>query len=252
MQTLFVLVVMIVFAIGAASRADAQQPAAAARKGADNAETECLAKPKGLPPEGKRWAYRTNRTIKRRCWFLTDQRKESSRHAEPKPAERRVSSPRAVTPSPRRVVALDRETEEVGAEQAERSAGLTPPPPGKRDGDASPTPPRLNAHKSADVPVWFAQPLPAQRQPTPETDPFLAEPIESIQTELPIATDDRAVQASVADAGAMAEPSPAEPSASAVKNAPKPQPSSTLLLALLFGSFAVAAASIHGIVRIVR
>lgn len=257
MQTLFVLVVMIVFALGAASRADAQQPAAAAQKGAEKSEPECRAKPGGVAPEGQRWAYRTNRTIKRRCWFLTDQSKETSRKASSKRTEPRVKNPRTVELPPRRVVASDPDTDEPGAEQNEQAAELAPPP-AKPDGDASP--PRLQAQNSAGDPAWSAQPHPARPQPTPESDPFLAEPIGSAPAEL-AAADDRAPEVDVAerDTGAAPPPlaAPVESSASAVntraaKNAPKPQPSSTLLLALLFGSFAVAAASIHGIVRIVR
>jgi len=260
MQTLFVLVVMIVFALGAASRADAQQPAAAAQKSAEKTEPECRAKPGGVPPEGQRWAYQTNRTLKRRCWFLTDQSKEASRKASSKRTERRVTNPRTVEMPPRRVVASEPEADEVDADQAEQAAELTPPPPAKPDGVASPTPPRLQAQNSAGDPAWSAQPHPAQPQPTPESDPFLAEPIGSAPAEL-AAADDRAPEAELAerDTGAAPPPlaAPVESSASAVnvraaKNAPKPQPSSTLLLALLFGSFAVAAASIHGIVRIVR
>ena len=267
MQTLFVLVVMIVFALGAASRADAQQPAAAPQKGAEKSEPECRAKPGGVAPEGQRWAYRTNRTIKRRCWFLTDQSKETSRKASSKRTEPRVKNPRTVELPPRRVVASDPYTDEPGADQAEQNeqAAELAPPPAKPDGVASPTPPRLQAQNSAGDPAWSAQPHPArpqptQPQPTPASDPFLAEPIGSAPAEL-AAADDRAPEVDVAerDTGAAPPPlaAPVESSASAVntraaKNAPKPQPSSTLLLALLFGSFAVAAASIHGIVRIVR
>src|SRR5262245_3801871 len=36
------------------------------------AADECLAKPKGVAPEGKHWYYRTNRTIQRKCWYLGD------------------------------------------------------------------------------------------------------------------------------------------------------------------------------------
>src|SRR5262245_11622798 len=41
---------------------------------ADAAATadECITKPNGVAPAGKHWYYRTNREIKRKCWYLGD------------------------------------------------------------------------------------------------------------------------------------------------------------------------------------
>lgn len=46
---------------------------AATSPGAAPAADQCLAKPKGPPPSGKHWYYQTNRTTKRKCWFLADE-----------------------------------------------------------------------------------------------------------------------------------------------------------------------------------
>lgn len=40
--------------------------------------TTCHAKPKGAPPAGQWWRYRTDRKNKRRCWFLTAVGKRSA------------------------------------------------------------------------------------------------------------------------------------------------------------------------------
>ncbi len=37
------------------------------------AADECIAKPNGPAPAGKHWYYRTNREIKKKCWYLADE-----------------------------------------------------------------------------------------------------------------------------------------------------------------------------------
>jgi hypothetical protein len=37
------------------------------------AAEECIAKPNGQAPAGKHWYYRTNRELKKKCWYLADE-----------------------------------------------------------------------------------------------------------------------------------------------------------------------------------
>jgi hypothetical protein len=46
---------------------------AATSASAAPAADECLAQPKGPPPAGKHWYYRTNRAVQRKCWYLGDE-----------------------------------------------------------------------------------------------------------------------------------------------------------------------------------
>lgn len=50
------------------------------------AADECLAKPKGPAPAGQHWYYRTNREIKRKCWYLADAGEPIVASAQKKPA----------------------------------------------------------------------------------------------------------------------------------------------------------------------
>ena len=37
------------------------------------AADECIAKPNGPAPAGQHWYYRTNRELKKKCWYLADE-----------------------------------------------------------------------------------------------------------------------------------------------------------------------------------
>lgn len=58
-----------------------------------SAADECLAKPKGPAPAGKHWYYRTNREIKRKCWFLADEGAKTVAVAPPKEKEEVAPAP---------------------------------------------------------------------------------------------------------------------------------------------------------------
>jgi hypothetical protein len=59
---------------------------AAAPVSAAPAADECLAKPTGPPPSGKHWYYQTNRTTRRKCWYLADAGAKVVKPSRPKEA----------------------------------------------------------------------------------------------------------------------------------------------------------------------
>jgi hypothetical protein len=73
-------------------------------------EAECLAGPKGTPPEGSHWFYGTDHGNNRKCWFLGDAQQkraitkrvavaEKPVHRKPKPAmPRQIADARAELP----------------------------------------------------------------------------------------------------------------------------------------------------------
>jgi hypothetical protein len=52
----------------------ASAPLATVSHSATGAADDCLAGPKGQAPQGAHWYYRVERTTKRHCWYLADQR----------------------------------------------------------------------------------------------------------------------------------------------------------------------------------
>src|SRR5947209_19231758 len=93
----------------------AGMPLATVSHGAVPAADDCPSKPKGLAPEGSHWYYRIDRTSKRHCWYLGDQRERLSRAkpqnsapiADPATPQKETSTQRPVAdthaglPSPR-------------------------------------------------------------------------------------------------------------------------------------------------------
>lgn len=73
-------------ASGIAFAAPEAAPAAA------TATTDCLAKPKDETPPGGHWYYRTDRTTKRKCWFVADASTKSAKVATTKPAQSATSA----------------------------------------------------------------------------------------------------------------------------------------------------------------
>lgn len=59
------------------------------------AADECLSGPKGTAPDGSHWYYRTDRALKRKCWYLADEVAKASKTVSSKPA------PSAEKPAPR-------------------------------------------------------------------------------------------------------------------------------------------------------
>jgi hypothetical protein len=64
--------------------------------GAAPAADECLSGPKGQTPQGGHWYYRVDRTTKRHCWYLGDEREKLSQIAPPNSARSaKPASPKA-------------------------------------------------------------------------------------------------------------------------------------------------------------
>ncbi len=61
-------------------------PLATVSYGAADPTDECLSGPKGQTPQGSHWYYRVERTSKRHCWYLADQREPLSQTAAPNPS----------------------------------------------------------------------------------------------------------------------------------------------------------------------
>ena len=59
----------------------ASAPLATVSHSATGAADDCLAGPKGHAPQGAHWYYRIDRTTKRHCWYLADQRTPRSQTA---------------------------------------------------------------------------------------------------------------------------------------------------------------------------
>ena len=88
----------------------AGMPLTTASHGAVPAADDCLSKPKGLAPEGSHWYYRIDRTSKRHCWYLGDQREKLS-HAKPQ-----NSAPITDRASPQKETATQRPVTDAYAE----------------------------------------------------------------------------------------------------------------------------------------
>jgi hypothetical protein len=69
-------------------------PLATISHSAPDAADSCISRPKGAPPQGRHWYYRIDRTTKRSCWYIGDQKDELSRAAP------ETSSPPANSVSP--------------------------------------------------------------------------------------------------------------------------------------------------------
>ncbi len=68
--------------------------------GAPAEAEKCLSRPKGTPPAGSHWYYRTDRAAKRRCWFIGDAREKRAQAApdtSPPPANSASPPERADT-----------------------------------------------------------------------------------------------------------------------------------------------------------
>lgn len=79
----------------AAAQEKPQNEAPAAGAAPTATADECHAAPKGTAPQGSHWYYRTDRAMKRKCWYLADEVAKANKTASSKP------SPAAETPAPR-------------------------------------------------------------------------------------------------------------------------------------------------------
>jgi hypothetical protein len=128
---------------------------AIAADGGETRITECLAGPKGAPPEGSHWYYRVDRVQNRRCWYLGDaeqKRVAFRRQSAPEKPVRTSSKP-----------ALSRQVANARAEfEAWRSNTESPDLPTLV---ATAAPPRVDSSAPADDPVAADRWTLAQRWP---------------------------------------------------------------------------------------
>ncbi len=98
------------------------------------AANDCLSKPKGQAPEGSHWYYRVDRTSKRHCWYLGDEREKLSR------ARPQDSTPIADPALPQKSPATQRPVADARAELSL---------------------PQTRVEQETNVPIWQRLPAPA-------------------------------------------------------------------------------------------
>jgi hypothetical protein len=72
-------------------------PLATVSHGATPAAEDCLAGPKDAAPHGSHWYYRIDRTTKRHCWYLKDEKPSQGAVANSSPAAKPASAAAATT-----------------------------------------------------------------------------------------------------------------------------------------------------------
>lgn len=223
---------------------DAAAPAATA------AATECLAAPKSETPPGGHWYYRTDRTTKRKCWYVGDASAKTSKVATAKPS--RPAAPKPETAAKEKDTAPSFDNARAEMESANAAPGdeklqdsVWPPMPDKAAADA----PQANAQDSAITPPQTAQSAPSQdaaTQQQPLATNWLTQPPATNSPELKSSLSASQTIAGEADAALSATPQPAaEPQpavAAAAPPAPAPAASSMpILLAALACALGLAA-----------
>jgi hypothetical protein len=104
-------------------------PLTTVSQGAVPAEDDCLSGPKGQTPSGGHWYYRIDRSTKRHCWYLGDEKEKLSR-VTPK-----NSAPLAEADSPRKETPTQRSIADAHAElplpqtRLEQDTSVTPGQP---------------------------------------------------------------------------------------------------------------------------
>ncbi|HEY2210536.1 MAG TPA: hypothetical protein VGH62_02765 [Bradyrhizobium sp.] len=97
--------------------------------GAVPADDDCLSGPKGQTPSGGHWYYRVDRSTKRHCWYLGDEKEKLSRVAP------KDSAPLADAVSPRKETPTQRSIADAHAElpwpqtRLEQETNVTPGQP---------------------------------------------------------------------------------------------------------------------------
>lgn len=243
---------IVVACVLAAAAAGLPAPSNAQQSQQSQAATACLSKPNAPPPSGRHWYYRTDRSLNRRCWYLGNIGERTNRRANRGAAASRTAS----RPSPPPSASAPREDVEAeppaatAAPVEQQAASAVPLPqqaaevPVRQPDDESFTigsaegwPPREDAATAEEDDsasnVW-PDPSPA---PSAETSAAIEVPIDP---PIPAATPSPEPRSAGAAAIAAHKPAPAE------------GPNSVLLLALLFGSFAVAAISMRSIIQSAR
>lgn len=133
------------------------------------AAAECLSAPKNAAPAGAHWYYRTDRSTKRKCWYLADAGAKAKKAAPPAQdtsdaAEQDAPPPTQITPAPKPDVAKKPIQKSVANARAELTHGTDDDP-----ALAETTwPPLTSADQSAlqnDNQAAAVQPAPEPAQP---------------------------------------------------------------------------------------
>jgi hypothetical protein len=219
----------------------------AAAPAATAAATECLAAPKSETPPGGHWYYRTDRTTKRKCWYVGDASAKTSKVATAKPTH--SAAPKPETAAKEKDTApsfgnarAEMENANAAPDDEKLQASVWPPMPDKAAADA----PQANTQDSAITPPQTAQSAPSQdaaAQQPPLATNWLTQPPATNSPELKSSLDVSETRASETDvtpsatAQLTATPEPAVAAA-----APAPATSSMpMLLAALACALGLAA-----------
>lgn len=228
-------------ASGSAFAAPEAAPAATA------AATECLAAPKSETPPGGHWYYRTDRTTKRKCWYVGDASAKTSKVATAKPTH--SAAPKPETAAKEKDTApsfgnarAEMESANAAPDDEKLQASVWPPMPDKAAADA----PQANTQDSPITPPQTAQSAPSQdaaAQQPPLATNWLTQPPATNSPELKSSLDVSETRTSETDvtpsatAQLAAAPEPAVAAA-----APAPVTSSMpMLLAALACALGLAA-----------
>ena len=221
----------------------------AAAPAATAAATECLAAPKSETPPGGHWYYRTDRTTKRKCWYVGDASAKTSKVATAKPTH--SAAPKPETAAKEKDTApsfgnarAEMESANATPDDEKLQASVWPPMPDKAAADA----PQANTQDSPITPPQTAQSAPSQdaaAQQPPLATNWLTQPPATNSPELKSSLDVSETTATETNAASPATPQPAtEPQpavAAAASPAPAPNSSMPMLLAALACALGLAA-----------
>lgn len=133
-----------------------------------NAESDCLASPKGVAPQGQHWFYRLERTTKRQCWYL---RAEGAKEGA-KEATKATQSTQATADTPIAAPAAPQSVQNAHAEYIARqtSPASSAPAPAAAATQQAPSTNDANAAQPAVATRWpDAAPASPAPQPSPAT-----------------------------------------------------------------------------------
>jgi hypothetical protein len=217
---------------------DAAAPAATA------AATECLAAPKSETPPGGHWYYRTDRSTKRKCWYVGDASAKTSKVATAKPSRPAAPKPEAAAREKDTAPSFDNaraemESANAAPDDAKLQDSVWPPMPDKAAADA----PQANTQDSAITPPQTAQPAPSQdaaAQQQPLATNWLTQPPATNSPELKSSLSASETTATETDAASPATSQPAADPQPAVAAAAPPAPAPTSSMPMLLAALACA------------
>lgn len=223
---------------GAALAAPEAAPAAAP------ATTECFAKPKDETPPGGHWYYRTDRTTKRKCWFVGDASTKSAKVAatKPEPSAAPTTMSKDVPPSVKNARA-EMQTPNATSEDEKLQESIWPPLADTAAADTA----KADASNNYASTVGAAQSAPTHGTTVSTQAPATTLAAQSTTTSAPDikpASDGGNAVTPTAQAAAPAPPAPVVAS----QQAPAPSPSSMPTLLATLACALGAAAILGGIV----